>query len=84
MSAASTVGKVVVPPLIVGGLFVGVWEVVVRALRPQAVPAAGTVGDLDRARRQLSDVWDAMFVTGRTRSSVSSSALSSASHSASC
>ena len=64
--AGRRIGKVVVPPLIVGGLFIGVWEVVVRALRHPAVPAALTVGDLVGACATTGpDVWDAMLVTGQ-------------------
>jgi NitT/TauT family transport system permease protein len=64
MSAASTVGKVVVPPLIVGGLFLGTWELIVRIfdIQPYLLPAPSAIWS------ELTDNWskvaDAMYVTG--------------------
>jgi len=65
MSAASTVGKVVVPPLIVGGLFIGVWEAVVRLfdIQPFLLPAPSAIWTA--LQDNWSDVWDAMLVTGQ-------------------
>ena len=65
MSAASTVGKVVVPPLIVGGLFVLVWEGVVRLfdIQPFLLPAPSAIWTA--LQDNWSDVWDAMLVTGQ-------------------
>ena len=65
MSAASAVGKVVVPPLIVGGLFIGVWEVVVHLfdIKPFLLPAPSAIWTA--LRDNWSDVWDAMLVTGQ-------------------
>jgi NitT/TauT family transport system permease protein len=64
MSALGAIWRVLVPPLIVGGLFVGTWELIVRAfdIQPFLLPApsaiwSALVGNLDR-------VWDAMVVTG--------------------
>ena len=65
VSAASTVGKVVVPPLIVGGLFIGVWEVVVRLfdIQPFLLPSPSAIWSA--LRDSWPDVWDAMLVTGQ-------------------
>jgi NitT/TauT family transport system permease protein len=65
MSAASSVGKVVVPPLIVGGLFIGVWEVIVRLfdIQPFLLPAPSAIWTA--LQDNWADVWDAMLVTGQ-------------------
>jgi len=65
MSAASAVGKVVVPPLIVGGLFVVVWEGVVRLfdIQPYLLPAPTAIWSA--LVDSWSRVWDAMLVTGQ-------------------
>ncbi len=65
MSAASTVGKVVVPPLIVGGLFVAVWEGVVRIfdIQPYLLPAPSDIWSA--LVDSWPDVWAAMLVTGQ-------------------
>jgi len=65
MSAASAVGKVVVPPLIVGGLFIGVWEGVIRIfdIQPYLLPAPSAIWSA--LVDSWSRVWDAMMVTGQ-------------------
>jgi len=64
MSAAGVVGKVVVPPLIVGGLFIGTWELIVRAfdIQPYLLPAPSAIWT--ELTESWSDVADAMYVTG--------------------
>ena len=65
MSAASTAGKVIIPPLIVGGLFVLVWESVVTLfdIQPYLLPAPSAIWTA--LRDNWSNVWDAMMVTGQ-------------------
>jgi NitT/TauT family transport system permease protein len=64
MSATGIVSKVVVPPLIVGGLFLGTWELIVRLfdIQPYLLPAPSAIWS------ELTDNWskvaDAMYVTG--------------------
>lgn len=64
MTAIRSVWNVLVPPLIVGGLFVGTWEIIVRVfdIKPFLLPAPSsiwtTLGD------NWNKVWDAMVVTG--------------------
>ncbi len=65
MSAASITAKIVVPPLIVGGLFVAVWETVVKVfdIKPYLLPAPSAIWTA--LRNNWSGVWDAMSVTGQ-------------------
>lgn len=64
MRVIRSVWNVLVPPLIVGVLFVGTWEIIVRAfdIQPFLLPAPSsiwsTLGD------NWAKVWDAMVVTG--------------------
>ncbi len=64
MSAAGVVSKVVVPPLIVGGLFIGTWELIVRAfdIQPYLLPAPSAIWS--ELTENWSNVADAMYVTG--------------------
>jgi NitT/TauT family transport system permease protein len=64
MSAAGVVGKVVVPPLIVGGLFLGTWELIVRVfdIQPYLLPSPSAIWT--ELTDNWSDVADAMYVTG--------------------
>jgi NitT/TauT family transport system permease protein len=64
MSAAGAVGKVVVPPLIVGGLFLGTWELIVRIfdIQPYLLPAPSAIWS--ELTENWSNVADAMYVTG--------------------
>ena len=67
MKVLHSIWKVLVPPLIVGVLFVGTWQIIVRVfdLQPFLLPApsaiASTFGD------NWNKVLDAMFVTGAER-----------------
>ncbi len=64
MRIVRSVWQVLVPPLIVGVLFVGTWEIIVRIfdIQPFLLPAPSsiwsTLGD------NWTKVWDAMVVTG--------------------
>jgi len=64
MRIVRAVWHVLVPPLIVGALFVGTWEIIVRIfdIQPFLLPAPSsiwsTLGD------NWTKVWDAMVVTG--------------------
>ena len=64
MSATGVVSKVIVPPLIVGGLFLGTWELIVRLfdIQPYLLPSPSAIWS------ELTDNWskvvDAMYVTG--------------------
>jgi NitT/TauT family transport system permease protein len=64
MSAGAVVGKVVVPPLIVGGLFLGTWELIVRIfdIKPYLLPAPSAIWS--ELTENWSKVADAMYVTG--------------------
>ena len=65
MRIVGSVWRVLVPPLIVGVLFVGTWEVDRSGVRHPAVPVAGSVVDLvGRSTDNWAKVWDAMYVTG--------------------
>jgi NitT/TauT family transport system permease protein len=64
MNALRSVWRVIVPPLIVGGLFVGTWELIVRIfdIQPFLLPAPSAIWSalIDNADK----VWDSMVVTG--------------------
>ena len=64
MSVLRSFRDVLVPPLIVGGLFVGVWEVIVRAfdIQPFLLPAPSSIWST--LIENWSKVYDAVVVTG--------------------
>ena len=64
MSALRSVWRVIVPPLIVGGLFVGTWELIVRIfdIQPFLLPAPSAIWSA--LVDNIDKVWDAMVVTG--------------------
>jgi len=64
MSALRSTGRIIVPPLIVGGLFVGTWELIVRIfdIKPFLLPAPSAIWTA--LVDNVDKVWDAMMVTG--------------------
>ena len=64
MSALGSVWRMIVPPLIVGGLFVGTWELIVRIfdIQPFLLPAPSAIWSA--LVENVDKVWDAMVVTG--------------------
>ncbi len=64
MSALRSLGRIAVPPLIVGGLFVGTWELIVRIfdIQPFLLPAPSAIWS--SLVDNVDKVWDAMVVTG--------------------
>jgi NitT/TauT family transport system permease protein len=62
--ALHAIWNFLVPPLIVGVLFVGTWEIIVRAfdIQPFLLPAPSSIGST--LGDNWSNVWDAMAVTG--------------------
>ena len=64
MSAFRSVWRVIVPPLIVGGLFVGTWQLIVWIfdIQPFLLPAPSAIWSA--LVENIDKVWDAMVVTG--------------------
>jgi NitT/TauT family transport system permease protein len=64
MSALRSAGRMIVPPLIVGVLFVGTWELIVRIfdIEPFLLPAPSAIWTA--LVDNVDKVWDAMMVTG--------------------
>ena len=64
MSVVRSVRQTIVPPFVVGGLFVGAWELIVRGfdIQPFLLPAPSSIGST--LGDNWSKVWDAMYVTG--------------------
>ncbi len=64
MSALRSVWRVIVPPLIVGGLFVGTWQLIVRIfdIQPFLLPAPSDIWSA--LVENIDKVWDAMVITG--------------------
>jgi NitT/TauT family transport system permease protein len=64
MKVLRSIWKVLVPPLIVGVLFVGTWQIIVRVfdLQPFLLPAPSAIGST--LGENWNKVLDAMFVTG--------------------
>ncbi len=65
MNRLAPIGRVLVPPLIVGGLFVLVWETVVKVfdIKPYLLPSPSAIWSA--LRDNWSNVWEAMMVTGQ-------------------
>lgn len=64
MSVLRAIWKLLVPPLIVGVLFVGTWQIIVRVfdIKPFLLPAPSSIGST--LGDNWSKVWDATMVTG--------------------
>jgi ABC-type nitrate/sulfonate/bicarbonate transport system permease component len=64
MSALRSVWRIIVPPLIVGALFVGAWELIVRLfdIKPFLLPAPSAIWTA--LVDNVDKVWDAMMITG--------------------
>jgi NitT/TauT family transport system permease protein len=64
MSTLRSAWRLLVPPLIVGGLFVGTWELIVRGfdIQPFLLPAPSAIWSA--LVENVDRVWDAMVVTG--------------------
>jgi NitT/TauT family transport system permease protein len=64
VSVLRSVWRVIVPPLIVGGLFVATWELIVRIfdIQPFLLPSPSAIWSA--LVENIDKVWDAMVVTG--------------------